>query len=59
MKHTKKTNENILHSKFYMIKERSRKSILNLGYDFIDFKRNLKRDLNRLKYRLPSITIYN
>ena len=44
---------------YYIIKDRSRAIILNLGYDFIEFKRKFKKDLNQLKYRLPSINLYS
>jgi len=50
-------NENIFTTTFSTLKERSRANILSLGYDFIDFKRNFRKNLNRLKYRLPSITL--
>jgi hypothetical protein len=53
--HTKQ-NEDI--STFYILKERSRRSILNLGYDFIEFKRSFKKEVYRLKYRLPSFNLY-
>ena len=45
-----------LRPTFYIQKERSRTIILKLGYDFIEFKRKFKKDLNRLKYYLPRIT---
>jgi len=58
MEYLHRTPEN-LRPTFYILKERSRTIILNLGYDFIEFKRKFKKDLNRLKYHLPRITVYS
>lgn len=43
----------------YIIKERSRAIILKLGYNFIEFKRKFKKDMNQLKNRLLGINLYN
>lgn len=48
-----------LRPTLFNLKERSRTIVLNLGYDFIELKRKFKKDLNRLKYRLPSINLYS
>lgn len=48
-----------LRPMYYIIKDRSRAIILNLGYDFIEFKRKFKKEVNQLKYRLPSINLYS
>ncbi len=58
MDYLNRTPENLSPS-IYNFKERSRRIILNLGYDYIRLKRNLKKDLNRLKYRLPNIMFNN
>jgi len=49
--------ENKLQLWFNNFKERSRSNFLSIGYDFVHFKHNFKKDISRLKYRLPSITL--
>ncbi len=59
MEYLKNSNHYKQISKFNILKERCRNSILKLGYDYINYKRDIRKDLSRFTYNLKSITINN
>lgn len=59
MEYLKNTNQKKRFSKLNTLKERCRNSILKLGYDYINYKRGVRKDLSRFTYNLKSITINN
>ena len=52
-------SENNQLSKFDILKERLRIKLLNLGYDYINYRRGILKNANRFTYNLRSITINN
>ncbi len=50
-------SENAQRSKFDILKEGLRIKLLNLGYNYINYRRDILKNASRFTYNLKSITI--